>query len=94
VGIPPVTMSRPGLTAGGWAHWTKDFDWSIELERVIDAGGNRVVGMFHQRAIGKASGVPVELHMGLVYELEDGRIIRMRNFLDPAEALETAGLSE
>jgi ketosteroid isomerase-like protein len=74
--------------------WTEDFEWSIELERVIDAGDDRVVGLFHQRATGKGSGVPVELHMGLLYELRDGRIIRMTNFLDPAEALEAAGLSE
>ena len=74
--------------------WTEDFDWSIELERVIDAGNDRVVAICHQRATGKSSGVPVELHMGLVYELRDGRIIRMRSFLDPKEALEAAGLSE
>ena len=75
--------------------WTEDFeDFSIELERVIDAGDDRVVGLFRQTATGKGSGAPVELHTGLVYELEDGRIIRMRNFLDPAEALEAAGLQE
>jgi ketosteroid isomerase-like protein len=74
--------------------WTEDFDWSIELERVIDAGGDRVVGVFHQRATGKGSGVPVELRMGLLYELEGGRIIRMTNYLNPADALEAAGLSE
>jgi ketosteroid isomerase-like protein len=74
--------------------WTEDFDWSIELERVMDAGNDRVVAVFHQRATGKGSGVPVELHMGLLYELQDGRVIRMRNFLDPAEALEAAGLRE
>ena len=74
--------------------WTEDFDWAIDLERVIDAGEHRVVALFHQRGTGKASGVPVEWHMGLVYELRDGRIQRMTNFLDPAKALEAAGLSE
>jgi ketosteroid isomerase-like protein len=74
--------------------WTEDFEWSIDLERVIDAGEDRVVALFHQRATGKTSGVPVELHMGLVYELRDGRIQRMTNYLDPAEALEAAGVRE
>jgi ketosteroid isomerase-like protein len=75
--------------------WTEDFeDWSVELERLIDAGDDRVVGLFHQRGIGKGSGVPVELHQALVYELERGRVIRMRNYIDPAEALEAAGLRE
>src|SRR5688572_17632001 len=49
--------------------WTEDFeDWSVELEGLIDAGDDRVVGLFHQRATGKESGVPVELHQALVYE--------------------------
>jgi ketosteroid isomerase-like protein len=75
--------------------WTEDFeDFSIELERVIDAGDDRVVGLFHQRGIGKGSGAPVELHTALVYELQDGQIVRMRNYLDPKEALEAAGLRE
>ena len=73
--------------------WTQEQfqDWSIELERLIDAGGDRVVAFFHQRAIGRASGIPVELHMGTLYELEDGRVVRMRHFIDREEALEAAG---
>ena len=75
--------------------WTEDFeDWSVELERAIDAGEDRVVAVFHQRAIGKASRAPVELHQGMVYELEDGRVIRMRNYVDPADALKAVGLTE
>ena len=50
--------------------------------------------MFHQHATGKASGATVELHMALIYELENGRVVRMQNFLNPAEALEAAGLPE
>jgi ketosteroid isomerase-like protein len=63
----------------------------LELCRV---GDDRVVGLFHQRATGKGSGLPVELHMALVYELEDGRVNRIRNLLDPAEALEAVGPRE
>ena len=74
--------------------WTEDFEWSIELERVIDAGDDRVVTVSHQRATGKGSGVPVELRMGLLFELRAGRVIRMTNFLDPAEAFKAAGLPD
>ena len=75
--------------------WTEDYEnWSIELERVIDAGEDRVVGVFHHRAIGKASGVPIELVQGFVWELEDGRVVRMRNYVTPEQALEAAGVSE
>jgi ketosteroid isomerase-like protein len=75
--------------------WTENFeDWSIRLERLIDAGDDRVVGLTHQSATGKASGAPVELNLGTVAELKDGRVVRMRNYLTYAEALEAAGLRE
>ena len=73
---------------------TEDFDWTIDLERVIDAGDDQVVAVFHQRATAKASGVPVEVRRGLLYDLKDGRIVRFTNYLDPADALKAAGLSE
>ena len=75
--------------------WTAEFDdWSIRLERLIDAGDDQVVGLTVQSATGKGSGVPVELTIGQVYELEDGRVVRVRNYLTHAEALEAAGLRE
>jgi ketosteroid isomerase-like protein len=74
--------------------WTEDFEWTIEIERVIDAGGDRVIAIYRQQAKGRTSGVPVELHMALVHELRDGQVVRMTNYLDPARALEAAGLSE
>jgi ketosteroid isomerase-like protein len=75
--------------------WTEDWEgWSLRLERLIDAGDDRVVALVHQRATGKGSGVPVEAHSGMVFEFEDGRVIRMRNYLHAAQALEAAGLSE
>jgi ketosteroid isomerase-like protein len=92
-GLRPVYRGRAGFVEF-MGTWTEDFEWSIDLERVIDAGDDRVVAMFHQHATGRASGATVELHMALLYELENGRVIRMRNFLDPAQALEAAGLRE
>jgi ketosteroid isomerase-like protein len=75
--------------------WTEDFDdWSIQYERLITAPDNRVVALVQQAATGKGSGVAVEQHFGQVYELEAGRVIRIRNYAHPAEALEAAGLSE
>jgi ketosteroid isomerase-like protein len=78
-----------------WRTWTEDFEgWSVENERLINAPDERVVALVHQSATGKGSGVPVELHFGMVYELDDGRVTRIRNYPDPTEALEVAGLSE
>ncbi len=75
--------------------WTEQFEgWSIQVERLIDAGERRVVGLTHQSATGKGSGVPVELKLGWVWELEDERLARIRNYLTHAKALEAAGLRE
>ena len=95
----------PGLMGGqsfigrqGFAEfmrtWTEGFDgWDVQIERLIDAGDDQVVGLFHQTATGKASRVPVELEQAVVYDLDGGRVVRMRNFLDRADAFEAAGLS-
>lgn len=96
----------PGLMGGesfvgrqGFAEfmrtWTEGFDgWDVQIERLIDAGDDQVVGLVQQTATGKASGVPVELEQAVVYDLDGGRVVRMRNYLDRAEALKAAGLSE
>ena len=57
-------------------------------------GNGRVVVMSLQRATGKASGVPVELRMGGIWTVEGGQVTRVENFLEPADALRAAGLSE
>jgi ketosteroid isomerase-like protein len=91
-GMRPVYVGREG-----WLEfiqtWTEDFEWSIELEEAIDIGGGRVILNSRQRAVGKTSGVPVELAMGAIYTVEGGEVVAAENFLDPAEALEAAGLS-
>lgn len=92
-GLRPVYRGREG-----WLEfmgtWTEDFDWSIELEEAVDAGDGRVVVRTRQRAIGKGSGVPVELQMGGIWTVEAGQVTRAENFLDPAEAFAAAGLPE
>jgi ketosteroid isomerase-like protein len=75
--------------------WTGEFEnWSLQVERLIDAGDDRVVALTHQSATGKGSGVPVEMKVGAVWELKDGRVVRLRSYPTYAEALEAAGLSE
>ena len=93
-GEVPVYRGRDGFKEF-FRDFTEDLaEWSISLERLIEAGDDLVVATLRQRATGKASGVPVEWQMGVVYELEGGRVIRMTNYDSEAEALEAAGLSE
>jgi ketosteroid isomerase-like protein len=75
--------------------WTGEFeDYSIRFEQLIDAGDDRVVIIYRQRGTGKGSGLPVEMHGGMISELRDGRVMRTTNYPDPVHALEAAGLSE
>ena len=75
--------------------WTEQFeDWSIWVERWIDAGEDRVVALTRQTATGKGSRVPVELSLGQVWEFEAGRLARAWAYLDHKDALEAAGLRE
>ena len=76
-------------------RWTEDFDdYETEYERFIDAGDDRVLVLAHQTGTGRESGVPVEIRVALLYELEAGCVVRVRVFLDPEDAFKAAGLSE
>jgi len=83
----------------GWAEfvdtWIGVFDtYSVQLERLVDAGGIGVVAFMRQTASGKGSGTPVDWHSAAIFELENGKVTRVQNYADPADALEAAGLSE
>jgi ketosteroid isomerase-like protein len=60
----------------------------------MDAGPEMVVAVIAMRAHGRDSGAPVELQVGFVHEVRDGRIVRDRVFTSRSQALEAAGLSE
>ncbi|MDQ3728401.1 MAG: nuclear transport factor 2 family protein [Actinomycetota bacterium] len=51
-----------------------------------------LVGHFHYR--GKASGVDTKSPAGFVVRFRDGRVVYMRAFRDPEQALTVVGLSE
>jgi ketosteroid isomerase-like protein len=74
--------------------WTDQFDhFSFDVVRLIDVDDERVAVLLHQTATGKESGVPVQWDVGMVFELRGGRIVRGRNYLSHADALEAVGLS-
>jgi len=61
------------------------------LERFIDAG-DCVVMLLHEFRGGKGSAV--EADTAVVFELRNGRVIRIQGYMDRASAFEAAGLSE
>ena len=62
-------------------------------ERIVDAGDSVVVvDSWHGR--GKASGVEFAVRQGSVWTISDGKVTRLVNYRDPAEALKAAGVQE
>lgn len=76
------------------ARWSDMWqDWNVEVERVIDAGGDHVV-VFIRETGRSSSGLDLDERHGELYTVRDGRIVRRQGFSDANEALEAAGLRE
>ena len=72
---------------GAWS------DYGLETREYIDAGGSVVI-VFHQRGIGRGSGVRAERDFFGIYDLRYSKVVRYRQYESREEALEAAGLSE
>lgn len=73
----------------GWLEaWIR---FSIEVDEVVD-GGAFVFAVLNTNGLGRASGVEIRQRFFHVYEIRDGRILRMREYLDRDSALAAAGL--
>ena len=76
------------------AELAEDFEEvRFEIEETRDAG-EQVVGIGRFRARGRASGVDIDVPLGVFTRMRRGKIVYTRLFSEPAEALEAAGLSE
>jgi ketosteroid isomerase-like protein len=65
----------------------------LEPKEFVDAG-DRVVVMARAGGLARASGVDVMGSFGHLWTLRDGKVVRFKEFKDPREALEAAGLQE
>jgi ketosteroid isomerase-like protein len=68
-------------------------DIQVELREIRDLG-ERIVAIGHLRARGQASGAEAESAIAWVADFKRGKVIWMRDYLDPNEALDAVGLSE
>ena len=68
-------------------------EFHIEPERFIDAG-RQVVVIETRQGRGRGSEVEVGMRSGVIWTLQEGKVVRMETDLDPDEALEVAGVSE
>jgi ketosteroid isomerase-like protein len=68
-------------------------EFQVEISEIRDLGERLVtIGNLHDR--GKESGAEVESPIGYVVDFKNGKAVRFRDYFDPKEALEAAGLSE
>lgn len=76
-----------------WQEW--DSSWAghaqWEPKELIDLG-DRLLALAKMRGTGETSGIAVDLEIGLLVTLRDGRVIREQHYMQPAEALEAVGL--
>ena len=79
-----ATMTR-------WESTWDDYD--VIPEEFIDVG-DRVIATLRVVGRGRGSGVAVDARFHQVFTLRNGKIVRMDEFTDRAEALEAAGLRE
>lgn len=67
-------------------------DLQAEQSEVRDLG-EQVVAIGHLRGRGRESGAQTETAIAWLVEFKDGKAVRVREYVDPEEALEAAGLA-
>jgi ketosteroid isomerase-like protein len=71
--------------------WEVLAETQVEFTEIRDLG-DRIVATGELRTRGKSSGVETESPYGVVSDFENGRVIRIRTFLDHQATLQAAGL--
>ena len=76
------------------ARWVEPYEtFSIELERIVDAG-DRLVSIHRVRARARHTGIEAEGQVAYLWTFQGGKVIRFESFREPNDALEAVGLSE
>jgi ketosteroid isomerase-like protein len=90
-----ATFRGPQAWAGYFAAMDETWaEWRVEDWEVIDAGDDAVASVFRIVGKGNHSGAPVAHAIGVTYRFRQGKMWRMRAYLDPRDALQAAGLAE
>jgi ketosteroid isomerase-like protein len=76
-----------------WDEWHALWDLSIQISEFRNIG-DTIVALGQMQIRGKASGIDLDQSVAYVVEFDSGLIRKMSAYLDEAEALQAAGLSE
>jgi ketosteroid isomerase-like protein len=96
------TTGEDGLTYRGrdgvreaFERWLESFDdYSFEVERIVDCGGDQLLVAGTGVGTGAASGAEARSASYELLSIEDGLIVRRREFYEEERALEAAGLAD
>jgi ketosteroid isomerase-like protein len=97
--LPPgFPDSGTYLGTASVAEYTRGFlePWStiaIEAEDITDAGDS-VIATVRQHGVGDESGAATDFRYFQVWSFRGGKVIRLENFRERADALEVVGLRE
>ena len=91
--IHGVYVGRDSVIEASRRYWGTWDEYSLDADELIDAGSSVVV-VVHERGRGRGSGAPFDRRWAQVWTFREGRIVRWELFVDKAEALKAAGLSE
>ena len=76
-------------------EWLESFDdYRYEVERIIDCPGDEVLVVATEVGRGASSGAEVRSTNYELLTIQDGMIVRIREFYDEDNALKAAGLRE
>ncbi len=78
-----------------WRRWLdpwKEIRW--EIEEISDIGDDKVFASYRIAARAKESGVEIDQRFFYLYDVREGKVAGMREFLDRSRALQAAGLTD
>ena len=89
-----VYQGRDAVRRFAVDEWRATWDrYDSRAEQIVEAG-DRVLVFWSQNMVGAGAGVPVQLDSTQVCDVRDGRVVRIDNYTDRAEALKAVGLEE
>ena len=95
----PVSVETAEVKgASGYKAWLEAEEdvmpWTMEYEGAVEIGPRTVLAEATTQFRGGSSEIDIEQRLWMIVTVGNGKITRTEAYLDPAEALKAAGLSE
>ena len=92
-GVPEIRYQGVDGLADGWRDWLEPFEsYWLEIEDFVDAGDDDVLILVRVSARTKRDGVLVEHSPAAICTAREGKIVKIRFYLDRDHAREAAGV--